>query len=134
MAGEVLSGPERRRRWSSEEKAVIVSEVMRPGAKVTEIARRHGLSRSLLYTWRREASQAAAIGSTASPLPELVPIMITDGAEVPKRPALPGERVGAATKGVGTIEIALPGGVRVTVRGRIEERLLRVVLSALRSV
>jgi transposase len=134
MAGEVLTGPERRRRWSSEEKAGIVGEVVQPGAKVAEIARRHGISRSLLYTWRREAGQAAAIGSAASPLPDLVPVMITDGAEVSKRPALPAERVGAATKGIGTIEIALPGSVRVTVRGRIEERTLRAVLGALRSV
>jgi transposase len=134
MAGEVLSGPERRRRWSSEEKAGIVSEVMQSGAKVAEIARRHGISRSLLYTWRREAGQAAAIGSAASPLPDLVPVMITDGTEVSKRPALPAERVGATTKGIGTIEIVLPGGVRVTVRGRIEERSLRAVLDALRSV
>lgn len=134
MAGEVLSGPERRRRWGSEEKARLVAEIMVPGAKVTEIARRHGISRSLLYTWRREAGPAAAIGSAASALPDLVPVMITDGAEVPKRAALPAERAGAATKGVGTIEIALPGGVRVTVRGRVEERTLRTVLDALRSV
>lgn len=133
MAVEVLSGPERRRRWSSEEKAGIVSEVMQSGAKIAEIARRHGISRSLLYTWRREAGQTAAIGSVSS-LPDLVPIMITDGTEVSKRPGLPAERVGAATKGIGTIEIALPGSVRVTVRGRIEERTLRAVLDALRSV
>ena len=57
MAGEVLSGPERRRRWGSEEKARLVAEIVVPGAKVTEIARRHGISRSLLYTWRREAEQ-----------------------------------------------------------------------------
>jgi transposase len=60
MAGEVLSGPERRRRWGREEKARLVSEIMVPGAKVTEIARRHGISRSLLYTWRREAERARA--------------------------------------------------------------------------
>ena len=134
MTGEVLSGPERRRRWGSEEKARLVAEIMVPGAKVTAIARRRGISRSLLYTWRREAGQAAAIVSAASPLPDLVPVMITDGAEGSKRPALPAERVGAATKGIGTIEIALPGSVRVTVSGRIEERTLRAVLDALRSV
>jgi transposase len=134
MTGEVLSGPERRRRWSSEEKTKIIAEAVLPGAKVSEIARRHGISRSLLYTWRREAEHGSASNVVASMLPDLVPVMITDGAEVPKRPALPAERVGAATKGVGTIEIALPGGVRVVVRGRIEERLLRAVLSALRSV
>ncbi len=74
------------------------------------------------------------MSGAASPLPDLVPIMITDGAEMSKRPAVPAERVAAATKDIGTIEIALPGGVRVTVRGRIDERLLRSVLSALRPV
>ena len=47
---------------------------------------------------------------------------------------MPAERVGVAAKSTGTIEIALPGGVRVVVRGRIEERVLRAVLGALRSV
>ncbi|MBY0317899.1 MAG: transposase [Reyranella sp.] len=37
----VLSGPERRRRWSSSEKANIVEESLRPGAVVTAVARRH---------------------------------------------------------------------------------------------
>ena len=41
MAGEVLSDPERGRRWGREEKARLVSEIMVPGAKVTEIARQH---------------------------------------------------------------------------------------------
>ena len=134
MSGEILSGPEWRRRWSSEEKAKIVAEAVVPGARVGEIARRHEISRSLLYTWRREAMPEPATESVASTLPDLVPIMITDGAEAPKRPALPTERVGAAAKSTGTIEIALPGGVQVTVRGRIEERMLRAVLGALRSM
>lgn len=133
MAGEIFSGPERRRRWSSEEKAKLIAEMMLPGASVTEIARRHGISRSLLYGWRREASQDSERDSIASTLPDLVPIVITSGAKEPKRPSLPTERVGAAAKSTGTIEIALPGGVHVTVRGRIEERTLRAVLGALRS-
>jgi len=43
-------------------------------------------------------------------------------------------RSSVVAKPTGTIEIALPGGVHVTVRGRIEERMLRAVLGALRSV
>jgi transposase-like protein len=70
-------------RFDAFSQAGIVSEVMRPGAKVTEIARRHGLSRNLLYTWRREAGRAAALGGAASPLPDLVPFVITDGADAP---------------------------------------------------
>jgi hypothetical protein len=37
---EVITGPERRRRWSAEQKRTIVSESLAPGAVVTEIARR----------------------------------------------------------------------------------------------
>jgi len=54
MAGKVL-GVERRRRWSRDEKARIVEETLAPGAVVSEIARRHGVAQSLLFTWRRLA-------------------------------------------------------------------------------
>jgi hypothetical protein len=60
--------PERRRRWSSEEKGGIVAEVMLAGATVTEIAQRHGISRGLLYTWRREAGHRRASEGVASSL------------------------------------------------------------------
>jgi transposase len=36
---EVITGPERRRRWSAEQKRAIVTESLAPGAVVTEIAR-----------------------------------------------------------------------------------------------
>jgi transposase len=127
MAGEVLSGPERRRRWGAEEKARLVAEAMVPGAKVTEIARQHGISRSLLYTWRRDVEREAAGSGGSATLPNLVPVMIADARDVPKASAGP-------AKLTGVIEIVLPGEVRVTVRGRIEERTLRAVLGALRSV
>lgn len=46
--GEILDGPERRRRWSEDEKTAILAELTRPGAKGAEVARRHGVSRGLL--------------------------------------------------------------------------------------
>jgi transposase len=129
MKGEVLTGPERRRRWGSEEKAGIVAAMTVPGAKVSEIARRHGISRGLLYTWRREAGQQ----SIASALPDLVPVVMTSANDVTPASAPARERQSTAAKPAGTIEIALPSGVRVMVRGRVEERALRAVLGALRS-
>ena len=125
MKGEVLAGPERWRRWGLEEKAGIVAEAMVPGAKVSEIARRHGISRSLLYTWRRERGQ---VGPT-SELPGLVPVVMTTSSDetTPARDRPPAAKPGAM------IEIRLPSGIRVTVRGRVEERALRAVLGALRS-
>src|SRR5258708_37939157 len=55
MRVEVRGGVERRRRWSSDEKTRIVEETLVPGAKVSEVARRNGISASLVFTWRRRA-------------------------------------------------------------------------------
>jgi transposase len=44
MRVEVLSGVERRRRWSRDDKMRIIEETLAPGAVVTEIARRHGIA------------------------------------------------------------------------------------------
>jgi len=41
-----------RRRWSVARKASIVAELREPGATLSAVARRHGLSPGLLYRWR----------------------------------------------------------------------------------
>ena len=41
---EVITGPERRRRWSHEEKLRLVAEACRPGNSVSQIARERGIS------------------------------------------------------------------------------------------
>ena len=51
----VLSGPERRRRWTSDQKQRIVQESLVEGACVVEIARRHDVHPNLLHLWRRQA-------------------------------------------------------------------------------
>jgi transposase len=57
---EVLSGPERRRRWTFEQKARVVAESLAPGAVASDVARRHGIHPNQLYGWRREVREAAA--------------------------------------------------------------------------
>jgi hypothetical protein len=52
-SGQVLSGPERRRRWSYEEKSLIVAESLAPGVFVTQVASRYGLHPNQLYGWRK---------------------------------------------------------------------------------
>src|SRR3984885_8561120 len=52
---ELITGTARRRRWTIEEKAAIVAESTRPGVNVAEVARRFGVNRGLLQTWRRKA-------------------------------------------------------------------------------
>src|SRR3546814_6731463 len=50
----VLTGPERRRRWRPEDKLRILAEAFSPGDCVGAVARRHDVSRGLIYTWRRK--------------------------------------------------------------------------------
>ncbi len=58
---EVLSGPERRRRYHDEEKAALVAETFRPGVCTADLARRHGLHPQQLYTWRRQARRGELV-------------------------------------------------------------------------
>lgn len=52
---EVITGTGRRRQWSEDEKARIVIESLKPGANVSEVARRNGVSPQQLFGWRRDA-------------------------------------------------------------------------------
>jgi transposase len=53
---EVITGRQRRRRWTVEEKARIVAESLEAKANISDVARRHGVARGLLTTWRRQLS------------------------------------------------------------------------------
>lgn len=133
MQAEILTGPERRRRWSAEEKARIVAETKTPGTRVADVARRHRVSRGLLYTWRREADLAV--------LPALVPVVVEagDGATGSSPVAAPSARQRRIASGAfvrepeGSIEVLLAGDVRVKVRGRVDPKALQAVLATLRA-
>lgn len=50
---QILSGVQRRRRFSLDEKKKIVAESLAPGASASAIARRHDIAPSLLYVWKK---------------------------------------------------------------------------------
>lgn len=50
---EVITGAMGRRRWSADDRAQILEEALVPGAVVSKVARRHGLTPQQLFTWRR---------------------------------------------------------------------------------
>jgi len=139
MRGEVLVGPERRRRWSGDEKARIVEESLRSGTQVAEIARRYGVSRSLVYEWRRAARRAPG-SPVAPPEPAFVPILLS-APEAAQGTAIceTAQQDRAARRvrqrratGGGEIEVILPEGIRLTLRGQVEAAALRAVLTALK--
>ena len=69
--GEVLSGVQRRRRWTPQEKVRIVEETYLPGMSVSLVARRHGIGAGQLFTWRRLMAQGALTAAGAGE--EVVP-------------------------------------------------------------
>lgn len=50
---EVLTGPERRRRRSSDEKLAMVRETYEPGKTVSLVACQHGVNANQLFRWRK---------------------------------------------------------------------------------
>jgi transposase-like protein len=58
----LLTGPDRRRRWSEEDQCRILAAAFAPGATVAAVARQYDVATSLIYKWRRtEASQRLAV-------------------------------------------------------------------------
>lgn len=58
---KVITGVERRRRFSAEEKGRLVAETFQPGASIAAVAARHDLSPRLLYLWRSRLKQAGLL-------------------------------------------------------------------------
>ena len=122
MKIEVL-GTERRRRWSLQDKLQIVEETLQPGVTVTEVARRHGLAPSVVFTWRRLARE----GRLDDAGPTFMPVEITP---VPAQAA----PVASPARRTGLIEIVLRHGRRVRVDREVDAEALRRVLQVMESL
>ena len=134
MRVEILNGVERRRRWSEDEKARIIEESFTPGAKVSDVARKHGVSRGLVFAWRKEAR----VDGPAIPAgPRLIPVQLAASPPLPSSilPApltqTPPPPVRSTGRKAGMIEIDLGGGRRVRVDANVDADALDRVLDVL---
>jgi transposase len=113
---EVITGPERRRRWTEEQKRAIVAESFAPRAVVSEVARRADVRASQIYRWRRELG------------------VVADGfAQVMIAPSEPAAVQGAdgGVCGALAIEIEFVGRTRVRIPTGIPAELAAAVVRAL---
>lgn len=109
---EVFTGAGRRRKWSDEDKAQIVAEIVASGDSVCSAARRHGLSPQQLFGWRRQLREAAGGHSEAEEV-QFVPAVVD---AVMPAPAVDRERKALRCKAKadsGIIEIEVDG---ITIR------------------
>ena len=72
---EFLEGPTGRRVRSDGEKARIVAESLVPGVQVTEVARKHGVTRWQVYDWRRRVRRGQ-LALPESMAPMFAPLMV----------------------------------------------------------
>jgi transposase len=117
---EVITGGRRRRGWSDEEKARIVTESADPQANISEVARRNGVSRGLLTVWRRQAREALASAPMFAQVQIESPVAGAVDGVLDRKPS--DDRI--------EIEIA---DARVLVPPGADAAFLRRVLAALRS-
>ena len=127
VRGEVLTGPERRRRWSVEEKLRILAQSVAPGSSVMLVCRMHGISSGQLYTWRRQFRTGELTGF--APVTLAPPVGQLAASSPPADPAATLAEADRPTGGM--IEVELPSGVKLRITGAVDETALRRVLSAL---
>ncbi len=124
---ELITGQSRRRRWSADEKAAIVTESLQPGVNISELARRWGVNRGLLQTWRRamiRAGEMSAAIFVPLRLAEDLPSFDTSAEAAPS--AVP-STTGPATAQA-TIEIE-GSGLRIRFSGPFDVGALQMVLA-----
>ena len=128
---EVFTGTGRRRTWSSEDKARIITESETSGESVCAVARRHGLLPQQLFGWRRQARQAAATSADTDALRFVPAVVEAPSLEraVRRRGRNRNRRMDLAS---GIIEVEIDG-VTVRVGRGAEARMVAAVLRALKA-
>jgi transposase len=108
-----------RRSWAAWEKRAIVDEAQRTTGSISAVARRHGITPSLLFRWRRELRQPAP-SAERPPAPAFVPLALPSPAEMPHSPHESG----------GVVEVEWAGG-RVRIAGPVDRDTIVAVLGIL---
>jgi transposase len=75
----VLTGPERRRRWTTPEKRRLVEESLTAGVSVAEFARQRDIHPNLIHAWRHQARTGALPGRSEAKA-RFAPVAIVPGA------------------------------------------------------
>ena len=128
---DIVQIVERRRKWPAETIAQIMEEALAPGATVASVADRHGVARSQVYGWLRQAraGKLPGISVSSAACTAFVPVKVEEHAA----PApLPVPRpVPASRRRVPVVEIALGNGRTMKVDEEIDPAVLARLAAAL---
>ena len=133
---EVVEPRRGNRRWPEALKARIVAESFAPGARVVDVARRHGVVAHQLSDWRRQARDGILalpaellIGLSPSSMPPaeigFVPLSVEPEAEMPR--SGPEENMGS-----GTLTLEFGGDLVLRVPSDVPVERVTALVRALR--
>jgi len=130
---EVITGRQRRRRWTAAEKTRIVAESLEAGTNISDVARRYDVARGLLTVWRRQLS---SIGVSQEPRQGFAAVRVDAETSAPddSGSSLEPDTVATALPAVrtrGRIEIDI-AGARIRVETGVDHATLAIVLAAVR--
>jgi transposase len=131
---EVITGTGRRRRFSRDDKARMVEETLVPGAVVSEVARRHGITPQQLFTWRREARRAATTSADAA-TPRLFVPAVVESPLLERATGRDGrKRTDQADRALGVIEVEIEiEGVKIRVGHGADAKMVAALVRALKA-
>lgn len=111
---EVISGVERRRRWSDEAKLRILAEADQPGVRIGDVARRHDIYPAQIRLWRQ------TFGHFSAPV-AFLPVVLAEEVEPGQVPVTPPPPA--------VIEILLRKGRSLKIPADLERRLLSSLIA-----
>ena len=123
---ELFTGAGHRRIWTADEKAAIIAESYSGAVSVCATARRHGLTPTQLFTWRREARRRAS--SADEPAALFVPAVI----EAQGRKEAAAKRRSCARRRPPAVELEIDG-VMVRVASGADAATIAAVIEALKA-
>ena len=128
---------ETRRRWTDDERRQALEETR--DLPVSAVARKHGMAKSLLFRWRKEAGLTGKRRQTDDPrgsrcVAGFVPVQLATVPAVKCAGNVPSPSTSASvpvTHEAGSIEIELVGGTKLRVSGTVRSEALLQVIAAL---
>jgi transposase len=124
--GLSLRSPRRRR--SADERRLIVEETLEAGSSVARVAMKHGVNANQVFKWRR-LHEAGRLGPQATREVQLLPVRVAEEQETSRA----GDVDAVAAARSGSMQIELPGSVRIRLEGNVDAAMVRAVLKSLRS-
>lgn len=126
---EVFTGAGRRRDWPPEVKASILAESFSGQETVCSVARRHGMSPSQLFTWRRQLRKQ--MESQGAGMSAFVPAVVDVGSAEEPGPAIQRPKQRRRSK-ASAVELEIDG-VAVKISRGADAGVIAAVIEALRA-